>query len=106
MALLKVELCPEVLTDELLDRLWDHFKIRTVVDFLDTDRDLIAAELSVEPMIVSKIRQSIFDKHSLRVDNLGDVVASGHLQERQPIPSLLRDLVSSIKFSIRVYYVC
>lgn len=97
MALLKVDLCPEVLTDELLDRLWNHFKIKTTVDFLDTDKDLISAELSIDPKIVSTIRQTIFDKHSLRAVNLGDVTTSGHLQERLPIPSLLTDLVSTIK---------
>ena len=30
MASLKVDLCPEVLTDKLLDLLRDHFKISTV----------------------------------------------------------------------------
>ena len=95
MASLKVDLCPEVLTDKLLDLLRDHFKISTVQDFLDTDQELIASELSIPADDVSKVRRGIFDKLAVHATNLGDVVAAGHLRERQQIPTLLKDLVSS-----------
>ena len=99
MALLNADLCPEVLNDVVLEQLRQHFRIRTIQDFLETDRDLIASELSIAAAAVSKIRRSIFDKLSVRATNLGEVVASGHHPERKPIPTMLKDLVSA-KFQL------
>jgi hypothetical protein len=109
MALLSVNLCPDILTDVLLKLFNDELKVKTVKDFLaiepqklvniaakadNADREI--HPLSGRPLTlqdVHQVRQKIFDKFSVIVMNLGE--SSGSLDENAPIITGISDLVCS-----------
>ncbi len=107
MVSLNVGLCPEILTEALLNLFVDELKIKTVKDFLGIEPQKlvdVAAEaanggrqsftLSGRPLTLQDIllvRQKIFAKFSVFVTNLGEGL--GSLNETTPITTGISDLV-------------
>ena len=118
MAPLTVSICPEILTDVLLNLFDDELKIKSVKEFLAAEPQKLvdvatkagnggrrqSFPLSRRPLTLQdilQVRQAIFAKFSVVVTNLGD--SFGSLNETGPITTGISDLVQHCNCATLVF---
>lgn len=96
MILLSVDLCPEILTPELISVLDIQLKVRTVQDFIRTDPyKVLNAWHSCRGPDITKIlhlRTLLLSQFSAEEQNLGKCFLRDRFEERNPIRIHLQDL--------------
>ena len=113
MALLTIGVCPEILTEDLLNIFRRELNIQTVKDFLSTEPQKMIDSVAqigrhgdtkklTDKILTHKdiysIRVEIFSKFSIVARNVGEEFSNGSLSERDYISTGLPDLVRHPSF--------